>query len=85
MEADRSKLSRLLATLPAILLLTFANTFIGFMTAGGVFLLLYNKEGGVEKHLALGAAVVVAIAVHAYIVFNHKLRDYIRNQGKTNE
>ena len=81
MGAHRSKLSRFLAVLPAILLLTFANVFIGFSTAGVVLIQLLAS--GVNKYVALITAIMVAIGVHAYITFNHKLRIYIKNNGET--
>ena len=83
MDVPKSNLSRLLAVIPAIILITTANVLIGFTTAGVVLLQLLAL--GTNKYLSLIAAILVAIGVHAYIVFNHKLRAYIKNQGELNE
>lgn len=82
------RLARLLAALPAILLMTFINVFICFTVAGTVMLELMATGGG-NKHpyVTLGVAILVAIGTHCWIVFNHKLRAYIRQQeeGTTDE
>lgn len=78
-----STLNKVLATLPAILLVTFANVAIAFITASVILIQLISN--GVNKHLSLMVSIVVAIAVHLYIIFNHKLRNYIKNQGQSNE
>jgi hypothetical protein len=80
MGAPLSKLNRLLAVFPALLLLTFANVFIGFSTAGVVLIQLLAS--GTNKYLALTTAVIVAIGVHVYIAYNHKLRNFIENNGE---
>lgn len=82
MEAPRSNLSRLLAALPAILLCTFVNVFITSATAG-VIMIEIAASG--HPRLGLFASIVTAIVVYFWIVFNHKLRTYIKNQGEFNE
>lgn len=81
----RGKLAQLFAVLPAILLMTFINVFICFTVAGTVMLELLAAGGG-NKHpyFVLGVAILVAIGTHCWIVFNHKLRAYIK-QGSTDE
>jgi succinate dehydrogenase hydrophobic anchor subunit len=74
--------ARLLAVIPAIFLVVLCNVFIAFATAGVVFLQLL--ESGVNKQVSLGVAILIAIGVHAYIAWNHKIRDYIK-QGAKNE
>jgi len=74
------RMARLLSVLPAIILLTITNIFIAFSTAGVVMLQLL--AAGFNKHLTLGVAILVAIGVHAYIVFNHKIRDYIKTRSQ---
>ena len=56
--------------------MTFANVFIGMCSAGVVLVQLVAN--GTNKYTAITIAIVVAIAVHAYIAFNHKLRNYIK-------
>lgn len=72
------KLSNLLHAIPAIILVTIVNVFISFTTAGVVLIQLL--AAGHNKYLSLGAALLVAIGVHAWIVFNHKLRNYIKDK-----
>lgn len=83
MSAFRTGLSRLMATLPAILLITFVNVFICFTTAGMVLVQLLASN--TNRYVALGLSILVAVGVHLYIVFNHKIRDYIKQQGSTDE
>ena len=80
---DSSSLgARLLQIVPALILVVFANVFIAFTTAGVV--LIQMLAAGYNKHFSLGVALLVAIGVHAYIVWNHKIRDFIK-QGAKNE
>ena len=65
--------------LAVVLLTTLINVFICFSVAGVVLLRLV--ESSKEKtpfHLIV--AILVAIGVQLYIVFYHKIRNYI-NQG----
>lgn len=72
--------ARLLAIIPAIVLVALCNVFIAFSTAGVVLLQLL--ESGTNKHVALGVAILIAIGVHVYIAWNHKIRDYIKARSK---
>ena len=74
--------ARLLAVIPALMLVALCNVFIAFSTSGLVLLQLLAS--GVNKHVSIGVSILVAIGVHAYIVLNHKIRDYIK-QGATDE
>lgn len=82
MLSESSKLSKWLMAIPVILMVTLANVFISFTCAGVILIQLLGA--GVNKHLSLGAALLIAVGVHAYIVFNHKIRNFINKQGKTN-
>lgn len=83
MSNRHSKLSTLLSVLPAILLLTFANVFISFTSAAVVLIQLIAN--GANKYVALIVAIMVAVSIHLYIAFNHKLRNYIKKQGESHE
>ena len=78
-----NRIARLLAVVPAIFMMTMANVFIGFTVAGVVLLQMITN--GVNKHVSLATAILVAVAVHLYIIFNHKIRAYINkhSQGTT--
>jgi hypothetical protein len=80
MPPFRTRLSALLAALPAILLMTFMNVFITFAVAGVVMIELAAAG---HSRIALGAAILTAVIVYSYIVFNHKLRAYINKQETT--
>jgi succinate dehydrogenase hydrophobic anchor subunit len=80
MSQVRNKLFRLFTALPVIILVTLINVFITFTTSGVVLIQLL--AGGYNKYLSLGVATLVAIGVHTYIVFNHKIRDYINRQDQ---
>jgi uncharacterized membrane protein len=73
---------KLLAIIPAIFLIALCNVFIAFTTSGVVLIQLLAI--GINKHVSLVAAILTAIGIHAYIVWNHKIRDYIK-QGAKNE
>lgn len=66
-----------MAALPAILLTTFMNVFITSAVAGVVMIELAAAG---HKYIALGAAILTAVVVYSWIVFNHKLRAYIKSQ-----
>lgn len=70
---------RLLQVLAAVIALALGTVFICFSTAGVVMLQLL--AAGTNKYLALGMAILVAIACSAFIAFNHKIRNFINNRG----
>ena len=74
---------RLLAVIPAILLVVLSNVFITMSTAGVVLIQLVAT--GHNKQLSLGVAILVAILVHMYLMWNHKIRNYIKQGAKSNE
>jgi len=68
-----------LAALPAILLTTVMNVFITSCVAGVVLIQLAASG---HRYVGMGAAILTAVVVYAWLVFNHKLRSYIRMQEK---
>jgi len=44
--------------------------------------MLQLLAAGANKYLSLGVALLVAIGCHAYIVFNHKIRNYIKTRSQ---
>lgn len=85
MSQIRNKLARLISVLSVVILTTLINVFIAFTTSGVVLIQLL--AGGCNKYFSLGVATLVAIGVHIYVVYNHKLRDYIKmhEQGATQD
>ena len=84
MSGVSDKLIKLLHTLPAILLMTFTHVFITTATAGVVMVQLLANWSLCQRHhwVALGLAILTAIGVYTWIVFNHKLREYINTRSK---
>jgi hypothetical protein len=78
----RSLSTRLLQVIPALILVVLANAFISICTAGVVLIQLLAR--GYNKDLSLGAAILIAVGVHVYLVWNHKIRNFIK-QGVKNE
>lgn len=85
MSEFRQKLYQLLNTLPAILLVTFIEVIICFATATLIMLELMPKLGSQHPHVVLGIAIMTAVATHFWIIFNHKIRTYIKTRSSQNE
>lgn len=78
----RSPSTRILQVIPALILVVLANVFISSCVAGVVLMQLL--AGGHDKYLSLGTAVLTAASVHTYIMWNYKIRNFIK-QGVKNE
>jgi hypothetical protein len=78
MSSFRKGLARLLNTLPAIILVTFIEVIIVFATAALVMLELMPIIGREHPGIVLVLTVITAIGTHLWIVFNHKIRAYIK-------
>lgn len=76
------KFSKLLAALPAILLMAILDVFI-VSAVSGVVLIELAASG--HRYVGLGAALLTVVVTYSYIRFNHKLRDYIRAQETLDE
>lgn len=74
--------ARLLQVIPALILVVLANVFISCCTAGVVLIQLLAR--GYNKDLSLGMAILIAVGVHVYLMWNHKIRNFIK-QGVKNE
>jgi hypothetical protein len=81
------KLLKLLQALPAILLLTFMNVFISGTTASVVMIQLLANWSLCQRHhwIALVLAIITAVVVYTWILFNYKLREYIKNKELVHE
>ena len=71
----------LLATLPAIIIIPFVEVMICFSTGALVMLQLMSGLGRQHPHAVLGLAFLTAIVTHVWIVFNYKIRDYIKSRS----
>ena len=75
METLRDKILNVLAVLPVILMVTFTNVIVSFVLAGVTIWCLRDVGWTNKSSLVIG--VLVAVAVHAYIYFQPKIRGYI--------
>jgi hypothetical protein len=71
-------LKRLLLVVPMMFMLAMVHTFVCFVCAGFVDLQLVMM--GANKTAALVVAIVAAIGIHVFIVWNYKIRDFIDRQ-----
>jgi hypothetical protein len=66
----------MLAALPAILLMVLMNGFITSAVSGVVMI---EMAAAGHKYLGLGSAILTAVVVYSWLVYNHKLREYIKS------
>lgn len=65
-----------LQKIAALVIFTVLNVFICFSTAGLVLLQLLAS--GTNRYCALALSIVVAVGSYAYLIFNHKIRNFIK-------
>ena len=68
--------AKLLLILPVILISVLVNVLICSITSQTVFIQLITY--GVEKHIALTISIAVAVGTYSYIVFYHRIRNFIK-------
>lgn len=76
MSSFHKRLANTLAVLPVIILVTFTNVLIASVMAGATFLQLLTVLNW-SKSSSLVVAILVAVAVYLYIIFQPKIRNYI--------
>ena len=81
MSELKQGLLRLLEMIPLILLITLIEMGICFAVAGIVLLELMKGVGRQYPYIALVIAIVVAIFVQGWLLFNHRLRAYINTRN----
>jgi hypothetical protein len=79
MSLFSDKTQKVLQSIGLAIFLAVANVFICLSTSGVVMLQLL--AAGTNKYISLCVALLVAIGCNAYIVFNHKIRNFIKNTG----
>jgi hypothetical protein len=72
-----------LQVIAAFALLVLCTVFICFTVAFVVEIELIAS--GCDRYLSLALAVLVGIGCNAFIAFNHKIRNFIKNRGVTDE
>jgi len=75
-----SSLKKLLVVIPLMFVLAMAYSFICFACAGLVELQLVLW--GFNKTISLGISIGVAIGTYAFIIGNHRLRDYLDSRRR---
>jgi hypothetical protein len=78
MSPFRKGLVQILNALPAIILVTFVEVIVMFATAFLAMTLLMPILGQQHPRIVLGTSIMVAVATQAWIIFNHKIRAYIK-------
>ena len=74
----RSGMKRLLAVVPAILLVTLVDVFLATLAAGAIFIELVDRVTVEHLWWLKTISILIGIFVYGWLVFGHKLRDYIR-------
>jgi hypothetical protein len=69
---NRRAISYWLWKISVTILVTIINVFVGMSVGGYVLFNLLSQ--GVQRYVALGLASLVAIGLHFYILYNHKIR-----------
>jgi hypothetical protein len=67
--------------LPIIIMITFIEVIICFSTATLVMLELMPKLGQHYPNLVLMIAILTAIGTQAWLIFNHKIRKYLKTRS----
>lgn len=67
--------NKIMMAIPVILIITFINVFISSAVAGVIFLQLLSAG---HKILAPIIAIIAAVIVYFYILYNHKLKSIIK-------
>jgi hypothetical protein len=67
-------------TLPAIILVTFVEVGICFSVAALVMLELMPGVGREHPQIVLALSIATAIGTQAWLVFNHRVRAYIKSR-----
>jgi hypothetical protein len=78
MSFIRKALQQLLDTLPAIILVTIVDVIICFTVGASLMLRLMPDLGRQHPHMVLGAAILTAVSTQIWILWNHKIRSYIK-------
>ena len=81
MNPNSDKLVNFLAAVPVIIMTTFANMLIALIVSAVIFLQLVSVYGW-NRVVSLVTAILIAIAVHVYIWFQPKIRDYISRRSQ---
>jgi len=74
-----SSLYKSLQVIAAFALLTLATVLICFTFAFTVEIEMLAS--GFNKYLSLGVAILSAIGCNIFLVFNHKIRNFIKQSG----
>lgn len=76
-------LKKILHVLPLVIITTVLNTIITSCVSGLVLLQLASSGYG---YWSLVASILTAIIIYCWLIFNHKIRFYIKSfEGDVNE
>jgi hypothetical protein len=71
----------LLEVLPLIILTTMIEVVICFSAAYVAMMLLAPKLGPEHSYMVLGVGLMTAVGTQAWLLFNHKIRAYLKAKG----
>jgi hypothetical protein len=77
------RMSKIISTSLTIFFLLVVNIFICTSTAGMLFIKLLSS--GVNRFDALVLAGLMAVIMYLYIIYNHKIRQFINNKELENK
>jgi hypothetical protein len=77
-------MKQLLATLPVIIMITLIEVIISFCVGALLMLEMMPGLGRQSPYTVLGLAILGSIITQIWIVYNHKVRAYVK-QGVRNE
>jgi uncharacterized integral membrane protein len=78
-----NSLYKLISVMPAIIMMTLVNVMITSAVAGVVMLELQAAYPGSKWPLAV--AILLSMIVYSWIVFNHKIRNYIKKETQNEQ
>ena len=76
-------LHKFLFIIPIVFFTVLINVFIASTVSG--FVMLNMMGGGYPKYVSLGVAILIAILTNTYIIYYHRIRNYINNQDVKEE
>lgn len=83
MQPLSDRIQRGLQAIAAACFLVLGTVFICFTVAFVVEIELIAS--GCDPYISLALAILVGIACNAFVAFNHKIREFIKNRGVKDE
>ena len=74
--------NKLLELIPLTIISTLVNVFITFTvaTCSMIQLTVYTQSHPSLRVLVLPVSILIAVLVYGWVIFNHKIRNYIKGE-----